>query len=34
VHLATAHEIGERDVWTNDRHMLAAASYFLAVAAP
>lgn len=28
VHLATAHEIGERDVWTNDRHMLAAASYF------
>ena len=28
VHLATAHEIGEREVWTNDRHMLAAASYF------
>ena len=28
VHLATAHEIGERDVWTNDRHMLAAATYF------
>jgi predicted nucleic acid-binding protein len=28
VHLATAREIGERDVWTNDRHMLAAASYF------
>jgi uncharacterized protein len=28
VHLATAHEIGERDVWTNDRHMLAAAGYF------
>ncbi|MGH9785989.1 MAG: type II toxin-antitoxin system VapC family toxin [Terriglobia bacterium] len=28
VHLATAHEIGERDVWTNDRHMLAAAVYF------
>lgn len=28
VHLATAHEIGERDVWTNDRHMLAAAAYF------
>ena len=28
VHLATAHELGERDVWTNDRHMLAAASYF------
>jgi uncharacterized protein len=28
VHLATAHEIGERDVWTNDRHMLAVAAYF------
>jgi len=28
VHLATAHEIGERTVWTNDRHMLAAAAYF------
>ncbi|MSV29782.1 MAG: PIN domain-containing protein [Bryobacterales bacterium] len=28
VHLATAQEIGERDVWTNDRHMLAAAPYF------
>ena len=28
VHLMTAHEIGERDVWTNDRHMLAAAAYF------
>ena len=28
VHLTTAHEIGERDVWTNDRHMLAAAPYF------
>jgi uncharacterized protein len=28
VHLATAHEIGEHAVWTNDRHMLAAASYF------
>ena len=28
VHLATAHEIGEREVWTNDRHMLTAASYF------
>lgn len=28
VHLATAREIGEREVWTNDRHMLAAASYF------
>jgi predicted nucleic acid-binding protein len=28
VHLTTAHEMGERDVWTNDRHMLAAAAYF------
>jgi len=28
VHLTTAHEIGERAVWTNDRHMLAAAAYF------
>jgi len=28
VHLATARELGEREVWTNDRHMLAAASYF------
>jgi predicted nucleic acid-binding protein len=28
VHLATAYEIGESEVWTNDRHMLAAASYF------
>jgi predicted nucleic acid-binding protein len=28
VHLATAREIGEREVWTNDRHMLAAAPYF------
>lgn len=28
VHLMTAHENGERDVWTNDRHMLAAAPYF------
>jgi uncharacterized protein len=28
VHLATANEIGEREVWTNDRHMLAAAAYF------
>ncbi len=27
-HLATAHEAGEREVWTNDRRMLAAASYF------
>ena len=28
VHLATAHEAGEHEVWTNDRHMLQAASYF------
>ena len=28
VHLTTAHEMGERVVWTNDRHLLAAASYF------
>lgn len=28
VHLMTAYEIGEREVWTNDRHMLAAAAYF------
>jgi len=28
VHLATAYDIGEREVWTSDRHMLAAASYF------
>ena len=28
VHLTTAQEIGEGSVWTNDRHMLAAAAYF------
>jgi predicted nucleic acid-binding protein len=28
VHLVTAYELGEPEVWTNDRHMLAAASYF------
>ena len=28
VHLTTAQEAGERAVWTHDRHMLAAASYF------
>ena len=28
VHLATAKELGERDVWTNDRHVIAAAPYF------
>jgi predicted nucleic acid-binding protein len=28
VHLLTAQEAGERDVWTNDRHMFTAAAYF------
>jgi predicted nucleic acid-binding protein len=28
VHLTTALETGDRVVWTNDRHMLAAAAYF------
>jgi predicted nucleic acid-binding protein len=28
VHLTTAQEPGERDVWTNDRRMLLAANYF------
>ena len=28
VHLTTAREAGELDVWTNDRHMLASAAYF------
>jgi predicted nucleic acid-binding protein len=28
VHLTTASEIGERDVWASDRQMLAAAPYF------
>jgi predicted nucleic acid-binding protein len=28
VHLTTAHEAGQREVWTNDRHMLGAAAYF------
>ncbi len=28
VHLTTAQETGEREVWTNDRHMFAAAAYF------
>ena len=28
VHLMTAREAGEREVWTNDRHMLASAAYF------
>lgn len=28
VHLSTAQEVGEREIWTNDRHMLAAAPHF------
>jgi len=28
IHLLTAQQLGEREVWTNDRHMLAAAPYF------
>ena len=28
VHLMTTQELGEREVWTNDRHMFAAAAYF------
>lgn len=28
VHLTTAQELGEREIWTGDRHMLAAAAYF------
>lgn len=28
IHLATAQDAGEREIWTNDRHMLAAAPYF------
>jgi predicted nucleic acid-binding protein len=28
VHLTAAQEAGEREVWTNDRHMLAAAAHF------
>ena len=28
VHLVSAYETGEPEVWTNDRHMLASASYF------
>jgi predicted nucleic acid-binding protein len=28
VHLVTAQDIGEREIWTNDRHMLAAAPHF------
>ena len=28
VHLVTARDAGQREIWTNDRHMLAAAEYF------
>jgi predicted nucleic acid-binding protein len=28
VHLATALEAGEAEIWTNDRHLLAAAAHF------
>ncbi len=28
IHLATALDIGETEIWTNDRRLLAAASYF------
>ena len=28
VHLTTAREAGELEIWTNDRHMLAAAPHF------
>jgi predicted nucleic acid-binding protein len=28
VHLVTARDLGESEVWTNDRHMLTAAPYF------
>lgn len=28
VHLITAQDLGEQEVWTNDRHMLAAAPHF------
>jgi predicted nucleic acid-binding protein len=28
IHLTTAGDEGETEIWTNDRHLLAAASYF------
>jgi predicted nucleic acid-binding protein len=28
IHLATALEVGEPEIWTNDRHLLAAAIHF------
>lgn len=28
IHIASAFEAGEREIWTNDRHLLAAAAHF------
>jgi hypothetical protein len=28
IHLATALEMGEREIWTSDRHLLPAAIHF------
>ena len=28
IHVATAIDLGEREIWTNDRHLLAAAAHF------
>ena len=28
IHLATVQDAGEREIWTNDRHLLAAAAHF------
>jgi predicted nucleic acid-binding protein len=28
LHLTTAHDLGEREIWTSDRHLLAAAGHF------
>lgn len=28
IHLTTARHAGEREIWTSDRHMLAAAKHF------
>jgi predicted nucleic acid-binding protein len=28
IHLATALDVGEPEIWTNDRHLLAAATHF------
>jgi predicted nucleic acid-binding protein len=28
IHIATALEVGEPEIWTNDRHLLAAAAHF------